>query len=1466
VRCRNRCAKVNVKLLAVVVVAVAAIGVSIFAARQVHRSTMSGLNLEAGETAFVNKDWPTASKSFRKYLNRNPDDIDILRKYAEALLATRPLDAGAISGAIAAYRRIVKLDPLDEVAYEKLAMLYTGIGNFEEMRDVARTRLEHVPNDRNAPLWLANALIQMKKIEEAKQTLEKFVEELETGPGKYIEYVRACARMSEITVADGSGDAKTKALAWLNRAIHYWPESVEAIVYRAKFYRETVEIPGIDEKDRLVLARKDLETSDDRGTDNPRIRLFLATEWLAHNELDRTAAELEAGKDYPQKTLEEQFFDINEWAISRFLLSAELARRKGAPAEAASLADETLVSLTEKRHRVRVLPAAVLLYMAAGKAPEARRCMDEYLGILRAQQGVTDSPRRLAGLQALVAGAENRPYAVIEALAPVVGNDASNPELWRMLAEAYSRTDQVGRAVSALVQYRRFNPQDPQAALELARQYSRLGDWKKVYETASAGESLDSSNVALKVLRLGAGINVAVEQRGNANPEEIKKLSAELAELRRAQPDLVEIRMLQAIMAVYLGRPQESERELKLAIEECKEPLRAEMQLAGHYVETKRTKDAIAVCEAACQRHPEVAQPWFALSDLQVANADYDSARRCLKQGLSTVTDPREKRSVSIKLALLQIVHGDRAAGIGLLREMAAQDRQEIRARLLLLQIRGIREDPVEAERLVGELRQAEGENGLWWRLHQASLWLSSNDWRAKQQEILGLLRFCTDANPAWPAPVLLLADAYERLGDVKRMEDACRQALLANPSAAEIANRLLVLLEKQGRFSDAEKVLQQIAISPPVASAWQVRIALGVGDFSRAIDELKLRAASDAQDAGSRIQLARLVYQETKNADQALGYLKEAEAIASDARLVIVKASILRTEGKPAEALQVLDQYVADHNDFDAYWMRAVYMADGGDLARAEQDYKKLTTFAPNSEAGYELLGSFYAGANKLDPGVAAVEQGLKAYPKNLRLQRSLMLLLFRRAQAQDRDKALGILTALEEQLPQDAELMTIRALDMLEQPAPQSLASVKEKLEKAVKLEPTMVNAHLALIGVAMRQGEYKAACDCAVRALESNSGNPMLLLARGRAELALGYAPMAVRLAREVLQRDPNSTEALSVLVDSALRGPDRSLLEEVRTRIDSALGRDPKNEGLLLSKAYVLSALGLPKEAIPALEAYCQTKEGLRSVTALVTTADLYRLAGDADRSRQKIEQAGRIDPNNQGVVHARLLWLVSQSRWEELKGISSAYLLAKEQDPTMLLRAASALVVLDSLDLKREGLKLLEHAAALSPTSVDVRLGLASTLYLTGDTDRAEKIYRELLGQHPDNVRALNGLAWILQEHDQRYDAALELANKGLRLAPDNLDLLDTRGTILTNLPDRLAEAKNDFARLAELAPAKTREKAKALLQLGRLCARLNDPTQAKQHLQDASDIDREINVFTTVERAEITKIVQQGGT
>jgi predicted Zn-dependent protease len=1496
----NRTAKVNVKVLIILLLVVVALGVSLVAARQIRRKILSKMDLDAGTAAFEEQNWPLAARHLQEYLGRNPDDVEILKKYAKARLSIRPLEAASIGGAISAYRRVMQLNPTEDIAYEKLAVLYPATANFPDLAYIARRRLELVPDDKKAPVWLAEALIQLNKAEEAQQTLEGFIAGLEAAGEADEQYVRACGLMSQIASDSGSPDASSTALGWLDKAVEYAPKSVEALAQRAAFRRQMAANAAGGEVDAgalLTLAVDDLTAADAIETDNPKSLYFLAREWLLHGQLDRAEAKLQAAKELPEEALSEHFFDLADWTVARFSLESQLAVQRGDTARAAALADAALAELTEKRHRLQVLPSAIPLYVAVGDAAKARQYLTEYIDVEYTRSGTAESKLRTAYLRALVARAEDNAYGVIDVLSPVVVTDASRPDLWRLLAEAFSRTDQPRRAVNALIRYLRLRPRDPQMTLELAKEYLKLRDWNRAFETARLAEPLDPTDIALRLLRIEAGIYIAAEQQQDLDTARLNALAEELTELRRNHPNRIDIRILQAMIAVYRNEPEVAVEELKRAIAECEEPLRAEMQLVRQYYRTKRMAEAIGLCREACRRHPEVAEPWLSLSGLYVSDNDNDAARRCLRDGLEAVVGKWEKRSLSLRLALLELMDGDRAAGIGLLTDLVTSDAREVHARTVLLGTREVREDPARAQALIDELRVAEGESGLMWRLHQASLWLGSDDWRSKQQDITSLLQYGIDADPEWSAPVLALAQMYEKLNDPARVEEVCRQALSRNPSATDIADKLMGLLENQRRFADAKQVLQQVETDARVSSAWQIQMALRAGDFSSAIDELRLRVSNDDRDAESRILLARLLYWQMKDAEQAHRYLAEAEEIAPDSMaLMAAKASILRAEGRGEEAQRTLNEYVGNKDDFGAYMLRAAYFTSQGELEKAENDYRKLTTFPDNDVAGYMLLSDFYRAHDKLDQAITTLDEGLDKHADEARLQRALMRALFQRMQGPDEQKALGLLGVLEGRMPRDPELMMLRAMHLLRTPTRESLAAAKEKLEGVVRLEPTAVDAHLVLIDILLREGANTDARDAALRALGANPENPTLLAARGRAELALQNTQMATQLANLALGIDPNNAQARDLIATAALRTADRALLQQALGLQEKALAGGPANGPLLLRRAQVLVALKEPQKAIPELEVYCGTQNGRRDVTALVMLVDLYRITGNTEKAGQTIDRAYAVDPNSQPVMHARLLCLVAEKRYDELEGMGSAYLATQAQDAAMILNAGFALLSCDSPGPKKEAVPLFERVTELSPGTIDARVGLASSLYHAGQTERAEairqeiwnqcrhdagvcvavasrmyqtgyaegaeKTYRAVLQENPNDVRSLNDLAWVLQEHYQRYDEALALADRGLAVAPDDLHLLDTQATILSNLPDRLADAKRAFERQVELSPANTQRQAQALLKLGRLCAKLGDLAEARQHVKKALAIDESINVFTAAERSEIAGILE----
>ena len=1480
--------KINVKVLVIVATVVIALGAAAFAARHVRRRILSAQALEAGRAALAREDWPEAYTQLREYLSRNPDDVEMLRKYAEASLSVRPLSAKQISAALGAYRRVIVLDPTDRLPYEKLAGLYAGLGEFGELAYIARKRMEHAPGDLRAPVWLGEALLALRKPEEARKVLDGVIAKIDGLPDqddKHEEFVQACALMSSIAAAADSDQARMERLRWLDRAVDYDGRSTEALLHRARFYRLPPPPELSDsakeehaEKNRSA-AQRDLTKADELGTKNPRIRLALSEEWMAHGELDRAVAELKAVDELDATELKEAFFDPKDWIFLRFRQMARLAFRKGVtkkdatPAEkaleklqekrrkedATRAADEALEKLQEKRRRTPILPYAVRVYVAAGRTADGRRCLDEYLDAVRTASEKPASHESLGYLRAIVARAEDEPYRVIDVLAPVVVTAAARADLWQLLAEAYSRTDQSRMSVRALIRYLLLNPRDPKMTLQLAKEYLKLSDWNRAFQTARLAEPLDPADIVIKLLRIEASIYLAAERRYRIDKARLGALSEELAGLRVKHPDRVDIRILQAIIAIYQERPAVAEKELKLAIKECEEPLRAEMQLVRHYFRTKQLPKALEACRTSCDRHKKMAEPWLALSGLLAAEGKNVEARKVLQSG--AVVGRWEKRTVAIRLALLELLHGDRKAGLDLLKGLAEKDRQEIRARSLLLSLREVRNDRPLARKLVNEVREAQGQSGLLWRMYEASLWLSEENWRSKQQDITEALRLCMDTDPEWSAPVLLLVEMYRRLGQLGHAEEECRRALSRNPSATDVADQLVTLLEKQGRFSDAQKILKSLETNPRVVSAWYVRLAVRAGEFSNAIDELKLRASNDDRDANSRILLARLVYWQSRDAEQAFRYLREAEAISAESiALASAKVMILKAEGRTDEAKAVLEDQIRKQETFGAYLMRGAYLMATGQLGPAEKDFVKLTTFPGKEASGFELLASFYSETDRPDGTVAALRKGVQTCPDSASLKRSLMLALFRRDAEGDSEQAVQILTGLEKRFPNGPDLMRIRAVHLAQNATPESLDKARQILVRAARLAPTSVPTYIALIGVVMQQGDFKAARDFAVAGLAANPEDVSLLVARADAELALGNTPMAAQLARLALRSKPDSTEARDVLVMSALKSGDRGLLGDAKSLVGEALARKPADEQPQLNQARILAALGETGAAATNLEAYCGTTEGGKSVDAVLALAELYRARGDLDESDKRIEQAATLSPDSTSVLQARMRLLGSRRKFGEITKLVSPFRSKEPKELGVLLAAAFILSTSESRQNLDDALKLYEDVLAAAPDAMSARLGMASAVYKTGDAARAVRLYREILTQNPTNVTAMNDLAWILSEHGHDHKAAIELADRGLQLEPEDRHLLDTRGVILRNT-GRLGDARKDFEKLVKICPPESRAQAKALLQLGRTCDKLKDQAGAKRSLAHALRIDREKQVFSQKERSEIKTLM-----
>ena len=122
--------------------------------------------------------------------------------------------------------------------------------------------------------------------------------------------------------------------------------------------------------------------------------------------------------------------------------------------------------------------------------------------------------------------------------------------------------------------------------------------------------------------------------------------------------------------------------------------------------------------------------------------------------------------------------------------------------------------------------------------------------------------------------------------------------------------------------------------------------------------------------------------------------------------------------------------------------------------------------------------------------------------------------------------------------------------------------------------------------------------------------------------------------------------------------------------------------------------------------------------------------------------------------------------------------------------------------------KATELYLLDEIAK-KPASMGLRVSLADYYQYSGERDRAIATYRQVLEREPNNVVALNNLAWTLATDSRNAADALALVERAINLAGPLDDLLDTRRRIRFESGDAQAGLR-DLTEAVSEVPTATR--------------------------------------------------------
>lgn len=1484
---RGAAGRVNLKVVAILVAAVIVVGGGLYAARAIRRQVISSRALAAGQAAFDKGDWPAAAKEFHLYLNYNPGDADALRKWGRACLSAEPVETQYLQSAITAHRQLVSLNPADTSNYEMLVRLYASVSDAIQLSHTVEQWVKHSPDSREAAYWQALALVAQGKPGNAAERLESLVSGIESPAGAVDPaHAKACVMLS---ILAQTRNETSQAEHWLSRALAHDPQAPEPLAYQARLRRLSLSsaASGQEQARMIEAARRDLATADARATENAEVGLMIVEEWTALGDLPRAQAVLDRLDALDRDAKQAAFIDLRRWTLTRFLVASELAMRQthiragsaettpaapAANAALAALADQALAELADRGMRFTALPSVIRLYLAAEKLTAAEHALKEYRELVHLLQAPAETQDMATLLGAAMDLANGRPWHALSVLEPITERRTDNILAWQLLVEACRRTDQPKREYQALMGLARARGRsqadalamDSESLFGLIRGQLAKGELAKVAELARQAQLVNPESAGdFHLIALQAETRMASQAGTAERDRQLAKITEELAALRLAQPTRCEVRVLQANIAQVFGQAQEAEQTLRQAIQECENVESAELALALLLNGMNRPEEALQVAQAACRRHPSRPQPWALLSRLHRQAGQADKAVAALAEGVQTVESPRDRENLQTRLAVLLVLEDQLEEGLAMLRRLAEQYPQSVRTRSLLLSLPEVTNDRSAAQALVDEIRQIQGDAGLQWRLHQADLWLAEPDWRNRQAEIAALLRRCLEADPQWSTPALLLSLMHERMGDLTQAEEVCRRVLAVNPTAVGVADRLVALLMRQNRAAEAMRVLDQLSVGAEATSQRRLALAMDAGNLEEAAAELYGRIDRGTDGAGSRILLARVTYAQSRDAAKALALLDEARAIdGNTAAIAAARVAIVEAEQGPDEARKLLDEYVAQEDSFEAHLLRGVFFQRQGQNEQAEQDYARLVALNDQPSA-YAAVAGFYANTGRPDEALKTLRQGIQAHPDGVVLKRDLITTLLWRATPADRAEADALLSDLEQEGSPNAFVLRARAGYLLNDPDTPDLDRARVLLERAADMEPSAIQCHTSLINIAMRQKDYRRAREVCLRALGANPGEPRLLLAQGRVELFLGNLSAAVPLLRQAVQAGSAERDAVGLMTDAVLALGRREDIQEARALVTAKLIRTPHDEMLQVADARLLVRLDRSDEAVQNLESFCQADAGKSGTRALTFLAEMHRVAGRQAEADRWLTQAENAAPEDMQVKQQRLVWFGAGGQFDQAMTLADQ-MAAKPETPAQTLAVAAGVMAASPEPAHRaRAHSLYTQALSRDPQFLPAKLGMAYLAYIGGDVGLSEKLYRDVLATDPDNVQALNDLAWILCENRGQTEEALALADRGVMLNPDDRSLRDTRGVILAKLPGRQRDALRDFQRALALAAPQSPGQARALLSLGRTLVGMGDLEQARQYLNQASQLKAIDGLYGPVEAAEVDRLLEQ---
>ncbi len=501
----------------------------------------------------------------------------------------------------------------------------------------------------------------------------------------------------------------------------------------------------------------------------------------------------------------------------------------------------------------------------------------------------------------------------------------------------------------------------------------------------------------------------------------------------------------------------------------------------------------------------------------------------------------------------------------------------------------------------------------------------------------------------------------------------------------------------------------------------------------------------------------------------------------------------------KAQEMLQASPESSGD--DAELLALVGLSQLESGDLESGIAGMEKAVMVAPESLSLRNQLARAYISAGETENAIKELNAILA---KGGDKKQAQALLVFAHIKAENYDKAIDVVLDMLQQNPQDLAVLTLAGnVFVVSNDRPEA----RKYFNKALQADADYVPATMLLARLEELDGYPDKAEALYKRLANANKENVVALMALARLARSQNKSVEMIDWLEQARKQAPQDIRSYKILAEHYLR---KKQLKKAVLLVEEAIKIAPRDNTLLTMQARLQMAEGQHNKALLALnnlvlrepdsvfvrtmlgEVYFKLDQRTDArkqlgivlekqpyyVPALVLMGALELLSRNYEKALQYANQIQKVQPD---------LYMGYEIAGDASM-IKKNYVAAKASYEKALVRKPLSVLV---IKLSEASTRLGKFAEATKPLLMwlsdkpdDARvLQFLGTAYQNmKQNDKAIAKFEKVLVVQPDNVVALNNLAWLYSLAGN--PKALELAERAYQASPDDNGIQDTYGWIL----------------------------------------------------------------------------------